>query len=199
MRLPRWFFPWGLVGLGVVAVGALALAAAPDELDDGRPIIVVGDSYAVGLAAQLEKMFPGRVESRAVGGTASFVMSPLTDRNAFWVVSAGTNDAAGSSSAEKIASSVLRVLGPYGSGTATQGAAFYLVPPGTIGAVNLHARVDAVRPALLDAIAPNDRLAVGDTALVPAGPDHIHFSPDQYAAIAREAMRSLRELAGGAP
>lgn len=192
---------WAWWALGGVALGGLAFVALrPSKVDDNRPIIVTGDSYGVGIAAALRRMYPGRqIEDRALGGRRAATMTTLKDDQVFHLVSAGTNDVATGEPAAETERSILKLLGPYGDGTAKQGAAWYLLPHAKMGG-QLGARVTVLRneldlsrlrfrPSL--ALTARDRLVVHDPELEPAAGDKIHFSPEQYEELARIAMREL--------
>ena len=188
---------WIVAGvLGAVVVGGLVLASSSSSVDDGRPILVVGDSYAVGLAAALRRMFPGRsISSVAKGGQGAYYMTPIQETDGWVIVSAGTNDAAGSASPSDIADRVLRVLGPYADCSASRGGVAYIEPHSKMGG-KLGERVAMVRAELVSRGFGRaaDCLAVVPIRPSPSPVDRIHFTPEGYEQIAADAIAALASL-----
>jgi hypothetical protein len=190
--------PWIVAGvLGAVVVGGLVLASSSSSsgVDDGRPILVVGDSYAVGLAAALRRMFPGRsISSVAKGGQGAYYMTPIQETDGWVIVSAGTNDAAGAASPSDIADRVLRVLGPYADCSARRGGVAYIEPHSKMGG-KLGERVAMVRAELVSrGLDRASCLAVVPIRPAPSPVDNIHFSPEGYETIAGDAVKALASL-----
>lgn len=203
-----------LLGLSLVAVAVIAGRASdappksspspggPPPPPDGppKPIVVIGDSFAVGIAAQLHKLYPGRsITSYAKVGAPSVTMKHATDDDVLYIVSAGTNDAAAHEPDEAMVENIWSVLGPYASGSAKKGKLYYFLPHYKMGGL-LGARCEKLDRLLVPAIGveglalqPNARFDfdVIDNVWPPEAADGIHFSPAGYEAQAREAMRFL--------
>lgn len=188
--------PYLVAGVAAIAVvGGIALASSSSAKDDGRPIHVVGDSYAVGLAAALKRMYPGRtITSSAKGGVAAYYMKPIQETDGWVIVSAGTNDAAGGASIPEIADRVVRVFGPYATCAPARGAVAYIEPHSGMGG-RIGDRVAQLRAEL-------ERRGIDRTrciAVVPIRPkpaiiDNTHFDPQGYETIAGDAVQALAKL-----
>lgn len=186
-----------MLGAGVL-LAALAVASSSSSsassggiADDGRPIIVIGDSYAVGIAAALRSLYPGRsIMSLAVGGTSSSSMHVAPDEHVFVIVSAGTNDVGVQPATERTVANILRVLGPYARGEADKGKLFYVLPHIKMGG-GLGARVEGLLELLAPRLHASDRFRFGPIRPAPAASDHIHFDMDGYRTIASDAMQAL--------
>lgn len=152
--------------------------------DDGRPILVVGDSFAVGVAAALRRLYPGRdVRTRAAVGRPATAMQALEQGPYFVILSAGSNDAAGSAPVPAIRDAILKVMGPYAPSHPDMA---YLMPHDRMGGY-MGERIRQLRGMLKEA-------GVGPSAVelpLPEASDHIHFSPKGYENIARHAMLVL--------
>lgn len=185
----------GTIAAATLVVGvALAWSNAPG-IDDGRPILVVGDSYAVGIAAALRRLYPGRaITSVAKGGVAAYYMQPVQETDGWVIVSAGTNDAAGGASPSEIADRVARVFGPYASCSPKRGAIAYIEPHTKMGG-QLGSRVALVRDELERRGIDRMRcLAVIPMRPEPSPVDRIHFDPAGYETIAKDAIAGLAKL-----
>ena len=122
-------------------------------------------------------------------------MPPLKESDDWQILSAGTNDAAGVAPPSDIASRIMKVLGPYGNGTAKRGGVAYIVPHSKMGGA-LGQRVTETMGELaimLDQADP-DRLAFVSMQVEP-GPDKIHPTPQGYGTLARDAVDALSKLA----
>jgi hypothetical protein len=202
-----------LIGAGALLLLAGALAAEHAKVsdlptDDGRPILVEGDSFAVGIAQALKQRFPTRNidTTYAKTGQQALRMPALTDRDVFHIVSAGTNDAVDSRlTAGDVATRVLGVLGPYADGTAKTGYAALVLPHGKMGGT-LGERADAVRAEIKKRVAQADllrvngmfpsRLALVEIRPQPASGDRIHFDGAGYDTIAQDALFAIAALRG---
>lgn len=193
----RRHLPYVAAGVGaVLLVGAIALASSSSSArDDGRPILVVGDSYAVGIAAALKRLYPGRsISSVAKGGVAAYYMQPVQETDGWVIVSAGTNDAAGGASIPEIADRVVKVFGPYASCSPARGGIAYIEPHSGMGG-RTGERVALLRAELERRGIDRMRcLAVVPIRPKPIALDNTHFDPQGYETIARDAVQALAEL-----
>lgn len=148
------------------------------------PVIVAGDSYAVGVAGALRRA--GRVvEDRAVGGTSTPQLPPTVARLPV-VLSIGTNDAAGSSSPESIARRARLWL----ESTGAPQAVVILPHPRLPGALGERCR--QVAAAMRREAWPKGTRLV-EHHETPKAQDKIHFTAEQYDKIAALALAKLRE------
>jgi hypothetical protein len=188
---------------------AAVVSYARKPKDDGRPIVVVGDSYAVGVSAALRRQHPARtITSLAKGGVAAAAMAPAPEGDHYVIVSAGTNDAAGSAQPEKIAERIRAVLGPYGTCTATRGSLVYLAPHSRMGGLTGN-RVELVRTELErlellpsrytgDLLRRPCRLAsVDELGAAPLAADGIHLTPAGYEQVAAAALAAAVQAGAG--
>lgn len=186
----------GTAGLGLL-LASVGEAARSSEFpsDDGRPISVEGDSFAIGIAQALRQKYPGRnIDSaRAKVGLPALRMPSLKDRPVFHILSAGTNDLAGDAGAADVASRIVGVLGPYADGSATSGYAALVLPHSGMGG-RLGERARLLREELKKRLPPSKRLALVEIGAEPAAADRIHFDPAGYAQIATDAMQALSWL-----
>lgn len=188
--------PWIAAGVaGSVGLAVLLARSSSAGVDDGRPILVVGDSYAVGIAAALRRMYPGRsITSTAKGGIGAYYMQPIQETDGFVIVSAGTNDAAGSATPSQIADRVYKVFGPYATCAPRRGRVAYIEPHSKMGG-QLGDRVAQLRAELVSrGIDRMSCLAVVPMTPTPSPVDHIHFTPQGYETIAGDAIKALASL-----
>lgn len=166
---------------------------APTKPSEGSasdsPIHVMGDSYAVGVAAALKKLYPGRKISvdAAVGRPAS-AMKPYNtgDSDMVLIVSAGTNDLAGSASIDSIVEKVWSLIrgGPIGVGEPN---IIYLMPSRQVGNKKLAERITLFEAELVGTYLKT--WSVDYVKLPPPNaPDGLHYQPHTYGEIGTQAI-----------
>lgn len=179
------------LGLGAVVTWMVwhTVRRAPVRAD--APYFVIGDSIAVGIAAQLRRLKPqADVRVLAATGWPSTMMNTAPD-GAKVIVSAGLNDAAAWPPDDAMVASIRRVLGPYASGEAKDGRLFYLLPHSQMGG-QLGARATELRRRLggvggLDTSRLTTQLPIAAASPI----DGIHFTPSGYEALALQALAVL--------
>ncbi len=156
------------------------------------PIHVMGDSYAVGVGAAMKKLYPNRkVTVNAAVGRPASVMSfyPLPDdHDATVVVSAGTNDLAGSADIETIIKKVLSLIND-----GDDARYVLLLPSLAVKNVSLAERIKDYRASLVPELDTINALYVSLPA--PNASDGLHYTPDVYEQIALSAILEAEGVA----
>ena len=189
----------GVLVLGVLLVGALGspsspsspssppprpIDAGPQPIDLGE-VWIVGDSYAVGIAAALRRE-GRRVRSDAKVGRTTLELAPLPAR--MQIVSIGTNDLAGTEPVDAIARRILaRLWAPLADQTTRT---VLVLPPETVRDARIAARARELRELLEPSL---DGLPVRTLEVTqePTAPDGLHFSPEAYGLIGFQAWELL--------
>jgi len=123
-------------GVGGVVLGGLALSWWSRPRPAKLPLLVMGDSIAVGVGRALERLFPDQVvtlarEGECVRCTRDRVGDRLAQgpRGGDIVLSTGTNSLDGSVSTEDLVRQISAIIQTLRESSSTSRRVFYLAPP----------------------------------------------------------------------